>query len=485
MARKHAGMGALLLAFVVVVVSFVLAGFSTPGPESVPELEPMYAEPVTEEVQTATAETHDSSQASNQELEGEGANESSEGEDGLFEITDADFKVNRSFAGAPKAPEHVRGIYVSSWASGNQAKLDQLIKLARETEINSFVLDIKDVTGEVSYSSSIPFAQKIGATENIRIGSMPRLLERLKEEGIFPIARIVVFKDPLLASARPDFSILREDGSLWEDQKGTHWIDPFQQGVWDYNIALAEEAIRMGFGEIQWDYIRFPDAPGSYMRQAVYPGQNGRDRTDAIHGFLDYSREKLGKYGVPLTADVFGVTTSAKHDVGIGQIWEPFSSRVDVMLPMVYPSHYWKNAYGFEKPNYHPYEIVNTALTHAVQRSEKMERAARIRPWLQDFNYTKPDYTPAHVRAQIEATYDAGVYEWVLWHPGSRYTRAALATADGTAPVFARPGREFEAPIPEPETNILGEEVPTLKDKMGSRVRDSWIIIGNDTIYQR
>ena len=330
-------------------------------------------------------------------------------------------------------PEHIRGLYVNAWSAGSRRRLAALIELAQRTEINTFVIDIKDASGYVSHRTEVPFAHETGANRDVRIPSLARTLERLEEAGIYPIARIVIVKDPVLAAARPDLAVQDTAGGAWVDNKGIVWLNPYNREVWDYHIDLAREVAAMGVPEIQWDYVRFPDAPASVLARAHFPGRDGQPKTAAIRDFLAYSREELSAMFVRVTADVFGVTTSATHDVGIGQVWESFIDVVDVALPMVYPSHYWAGAFGFDRPNAYPYEIVRTALDDAMRRSALMEDAGTTRPWLQDFTLGEPRYGAPEVRAQIQAAYDVGIDEWVLWNPGSRYTEAALEPAGGFA----------------------------------------------------
>jgi hypothetical protein len=328
-------------------------------------------------------------------------------------------------------PEHIRGIYLNAWTAGSSARRGRLIDLVRRTELNSVVIDIKDATGYVSFASEIPLAQEVGATGEIRIRDLPGLLNELEEAGVYPIARIVVAKDPILSAARPDLAIQDSAGGPWLDQKEVMWLNFHNPEVWDYHLELALEVARAGFPEIQWDYVRFPDAPENYLSRTVYPGAMGRSKTLAVREFLGYTREALGAQGVQVTADVFGVTTSSRRDVGIGQLWEDFIDQVDAALPMVYPSHYWTGSFGIEEPNAHPYEIVRRALRDAVRRSAVVEGAGLTRPWLQDFSLGDPPYGSPEVRAQIQATYDAGIEEWILWNSGSRYTESALIPARG------------------------------------------------------
>ena len=328
-------------------------------------------------------------------------------------------------------PRAIRGLYANAWAAGSSARMDELIGIARRTEVNALVVDIKDASGYVSHRTKVPLAHEIGATGEIRIRDLPGLLDRLEREGIYPIARIVIVKDPILAEFRPELAVNDTAGGAWVDSKGFTWMNPYSRDVWDYHIALAREVAQLGFPEIQYDYVRFPDAPEQDLARAVYVGADGRSKPEVIGDFLRYAREELDDLDVRLTADVFGVTTSARRDVGIGQVWESFIDAVDAALPMVYPSHYWEGSFGFQVPNAHPYEIVRRALRDALERSAQVDGAGRTIPWLQDFSLGQPAYTSVEVRAQIQATYDAGIDEWILWNPGSRYTELALQPAEG------------------------------------------------------
>lgn len=334
-------------------------------------------------------------------------------------------------------PDVVKGLYLNAFAAGSERKLDRLISIANQTEINTFVIDVKE-GGEISYSSRVPLARAMGVDRNY-IADVRGMLRKLRANGIYPVARIVVFKDGPLAKARPDWAVQHVDGGDWLDRDGYRWVDSYNRQVWDYNIAIAREALELGFAEVQWDYVRFPDVPSSLMRQASWPAAEGRSKADGIRDFIVYSREQLGQYKVPISADVFGLTTSAGTDMGIGQLWEKLADVTDALLPMVYPSHYARGSYGIVHPNASPYETVKTALEHGVRRSAGIENGARIIAWLQDFTLGAPRYDASYVRAQIDAVYDAGLKDWVLWHPGSNYTVEALASADGRVPRLPRP----------------------------------------------
>ena len=366
-------------------------------------------------------------------------------------------------------PDAIRGIYMSAWAAGSRARSQALIDLATRTEINTFVIDLKDASGYVSYPTEVMIAREVGADQEIRIRDLIGLLERLQEADIYPIARIVMVKDPLLIRARREWAVQDSAGGVWVDSRGLVWANLHDKRVWEYHVQLAREAASIGFPEIQWDYVRFADAPQEDLDRAVFPGAEGRRRRDAVEAFLEYARAALEDSGVEMTLDVFGATTSAQSDVGIGQYWERFIGSVDVALPMVYPSHYWEGSFGIQDPNGHPYEIVRAALVAAVQRSKAVEGAGVTRPWLQDFTLGSPRYEAPEVRAQIQATYDAGIDEWLLWNASSRYTESALAPADGfprgVEPMMRAGGRivpvseRYSAMVLEAEERALARAV--------------------------
>jgi hypothetical protein len=323
-------------------------------------------------------------------------------------------------------PAVVRGIYLNRWVFGRQ-KFYDLMRLADTTEINAFVIDVKDATGELTYPSAVPTALQIGANRSPSVRDPRDRLAALRERGIHAIARIVVARDPLLARGKHDWAIHDTEGGLWIDGLGEPWVDAFHDSVWIYAAQLAEEAVLMGFDEVQYDYLRFPDEPPARLRRTVYPSRpDGETKRAAIRRNVRLLRHRVQALGVPFTLDIFGLTSSATGDLGIGQVWEDLASEADVVLPMVYPSHYRRGSYGIAHPNASPYETVRRALQDAVARSDAMPRSAKIRPYLQSFSIFRVRYTAAHVRAQIEATEDLGLTDWVLWNSSGNYPPAAL-----------------------------------------------------------
>ena len=346
------------------------------------------------------------------------------------------------FENAPAA-QPVKALYVNAWAFGS-SKLAQLVRLADSTEINAFVVDVKDDTGCLLYPSEVKVAQDIGATRCVRTRDVKSRLDTLHAHGIYAIARIVVAKDPLLAEHRVGWSVQHRDGGLWRDRIGSAWVDAYNDSVWIYAAQLAEEAVRLGFAEVQFDYVRFPDEPKEMMAQAIFSSRRkGETQRAGVQAGIAILVNRIQPLGAPVTFDIFGLTAAATGDLGIGQVWEDFVTVADVVLPMVYPSHYYKGSYGLAWPNAEPYRVVRNALREAIERSRPLAKSATIRPFLQAFTLgrRKPRYTPHHIREQIRAAEELGIKTWVLWNPRSVYQRDSLrpyresiATVTGGAP---------------------------------------------------
>src|SRR5437867_4630447 len=255
----------------------------------------------------------------------------------------------------------IKGLYVNAWAFGSP-KLWQLVRLADETEINAFVVDVKDDTGCLLYPSTVPTAEQIGANRCVRAKDARARLDTLAAHHIYAIARIVVAKDPLLAERKAAWSVKdRVTGALWRDRINSAWVDAYNDSVWIYSAQLAHEAAQMGFQEVQFDYVRFPDEPRERMATAIFPAhRSGQTQREAVREHVALLKDRLQTSGVPVTFDIFGLTASATGDLGIGQVWEDFVSVADVVLPMVYPSHYYRGAFGYAWPNGQPYRIVRS-----------------------------------------------------------------------------------------------------------------------------
>jgi len=326
-------------------------------------------------------------------------------------------------------PDTLRGLYVNRWAALGR-KLTDLIGVAKRTEVNALVIDVKDDRGFVLYRSKVPLAREIGADTAdghwMSSAKLRAVLDTMAAHKIYPIARIVVAKDPLLAEKKLDLAIKRKsDLKPWLDKNGHPWLDPHQRAVWQYAVDLAREAHELGFSEVQFDYVRFPDEK-RLISETTFPLANGRTRAQVIRDQLGFVRSALKPLGMRVTADVFGLTATDTTDMGIGQRWEMFVDQVDVVLPMIYPSHFARGTYKLRNPNAHPYKTIDHALKDAIARSDSVPNAAIVIPWYQDFTLGAPRYGAAEIRAQKKAGYDNGFQSWILWNPKSNYTLAAL-----------------------------------------------------------
>jgi hypothetical protein len=309
-------------------------------------------------------------------------------------------------------------------------KVWKLMEVAKTTEINALVIDVKDDRGLTLYHSNVAIAKEIGAGADghaMSRAKLKKLMDSLRANDIFAIARIVVAKDPMLAVKKPQWSIRKKADTTkpWLDKKGKPWLDPHHLGVWQYATDLGMEALSLGFSEVQFDYMRFPDEDG-LKKQASFPLAAGRRREEVIRQQLDTCQKQFHAVGARLTGDVFGLTSTAIDDMGIGQKWESFVDKLDVVLPMSYPSHYARHSYGLANPNAKPYETITHSIGDCIRRSAKVPGAAKLMPWYQDFTLGAPRYGKTEVRAQIQAGYDLGVHDWVLWNPSSNYTVDAL-----------------------------------------------------------
>ncbi|MDE6742391.1 MAG: putative glycoside hydrolase [Lachnospiraceae bacterium] len=328
----------------------------------------------------------------------------------------------------------VRGIYVTGPMAGS-ANMENLIDLIDQTELNTVVIDVKNDEGNITYQMDLQAAQEMGACINY-ISDMEGLMAELKEHNIYTIARIVCFKDPYLAEHNPQLALKKADGSNLTDAYGLTWVNPYKEEVWEYLTDVALAAADMGFDEIQYDYVRFPI--GNDAETADYGVDiQSYPREQAIMNFLDYATERLHEKGIPVTADVFGTIIGSAVDVEqVGQDYVGLGSTVDVLCPMIYPSHYGNGVFGYDVPDAYPYETVYAALMASNNELAGItdEDRAVVRPWLQAFTATWVSghiiYGGDEIREQIQAVYDAGYEEWILWNASNRYTDEGLEKAE-------------------------------------------------------
>lgn len=333
-----------------------------------------------------------------------------------------------------REPVKVKGIYVSGPVAGI-ARMDELIELVDQTELNAIVIDIKNDEGKVTYRMQSDQVQELEAGVGY-IPDIEALVKKCKEKNIYLIARIVAFRDPYLAEKKPEWAVHTKDGGIFRDKSGLAWVNPYERGVWDYLVEIATEAAAAGFDEIQFDYIRF--STDVKTEEVDYgPEDESIGKIGIITEFTEYMYEKLRPLGVYVAADVFGTVIENETDQQIvGQDYVKMAEHLDYICPMVYPSHYRNGSYGIAVPDADPYRTIYGACSASVQELGVLaeENRAQVRAWLQSFTASwvpgHISYGPQQIRAQIKGAYDAGYDEWILWNAAVKYQRDSLLTEE-------------------------------------------------------
>jgi hypothetical protein len=362
------------------------------------------------------------------------------------------------------APDSVRGIYITA-STATISKFDKLLELVDKTELNTIVLDFKDWKGQPAFKLKRASLQEFTVSHPV-IRDIDALVRKVHDKGIYLIGRIAVFQDPYLVAKKPEWALRDKRGGVWRDWKGISWVDPTHPDVWKYNVELAREAYSHGFDEINFDYVRFPsDGPIEQIKYATYDGKS--DKSAQMRKFFAYLDHELRRNAVtqytrdgvtrkeesvnmPISVDVFGLTMGREDGLGIGQRYQDVAPFFDAVSPMVYPSHYPPTYQGFANPAAHPYEIINDAMKWGVEKlayyrgetsidksnyrgfasiNSSGKPFGQLRPWLQDFDLGA-NYDAAMVRKEIQAVYDAGLDDWLLWNAGNNYTAGALEAVE-------------------------------------------------------
>ena len=316
-------------------------------------------------------------------------------------------------------PIRIKALYLTFWGASNNSKtLKNILKLIDETDANAVVVDVKNEYGSTQFWTGFEQANSYGAHKKRTNRDIKKFMKMMQERGIYTIARIVTFKDELQASNNPDYAIKKDDAnqSIWRNHDGMAWVDPFDKRSHDYAISIAEEAAKVGYDEINFDYIRFPAKKGLLLKKE----STQQNRIAAIESFLDEAKQRLRKYGVFISVDTYGNICWAKDDNGIGQTVSSLAAHADYLAPMLYPSGFSSGSFYFKYPSKHPYEVVYRSIKHIQDRIE----SRRVRPWLQHFkDYTRArvEYGHDEVQAQIKACDDIGTNGWMLWSPSSKY----------------------------------------------------------------
>jgi hypothetical protein len=393
-----------------------------------PDLEPPKEEPSQQEYSSSKNDTPE-------EETGQLPEENTLPEDTREEEYSKFFVPPAAAQAEPNPKIKAKGIYVTGNSAGLETRFQDFMDMIEATELNAMVIDVKNDHGVMTYPSEIEIVKEVMGQHFEPVRDIKKLLRRLEAKNIYPIARIVVFRDPRLPQFYPEWAIQKKDGGIWVDHRGFAWTNPYEKKVWDYNIAIAREAALMGFKEIQFDYVRFPENAENFDLQTSFANEGDAAKEEAINGFLIYAAEQLKDYDVHVSADIFGVIATYLTDKDdIGQNWEGVTPIVDYIYPMVYPSHYGPGFFGLSVPDANPRETILMALGDAIKRNAAVKSPARIRPWLQGFTATwiksNISYTPAQIREQIDAALERGIEEYFVWNAGNQYDARCFLTEE-------------------------------------------------------
>ena len=316
-----------------------------------------------------------------------------------------------------------KALYVSFWAAGSSKYMNRIFELVETTEINTVVVDVKNEFGSLSYKTDVPLAIKIGAHRERTIDNIDTFIKKLKEHGLYVIARVVVFKDDKLARANDEFALKDSNGTVWRNKEKLAWVDPFETKVHDYVAEIAADAASHGFDEINFDYVRFPLREGlSYQKEL-----NQTNRVRAISDFLKTANKKLLPYNIYTSVDTYGYVCWNKNDTNIGHTIKSLSDNADYIAPMLYPSGFGVGILGYTDPTDHPFEIINESINEGLCRANVLP--ARFRPWLQsfkDYGFDRKFFRSKEVSEQIKGAEQASCSGWMLWNSASRFTSAGL-----------------------------------------------------------
>lgn len=381
--------------------------------------------------------------------------------------TEQETSTEETDAAVPEAedtrvPVKVKGIYLASKPLNNESLMAELWGHMDETELNAVVIDIKDDYGMVTYD--MQGLEILDELQSVRIDikDMPSLMNTFKEHGIYTIARIVSLRDPHIGDVKPEWCLTNPDGTVYTDNSGYTWANPYKDEYWDYLLNIAKRCAEDGFDEIQFDYIRFCTDRGADECVFDEAEVRGRDKISIITEKVQYLSDNLKPLGVYVSCDVFGTIIGSRIDSRlVGQDYTVMSTIVDYMCPMIYPSHYAAGNFGLDMPDKHPYESILGALKLSKSVLSKSqtdgEKQAVVRPWLQSFtaswlgsgNYI--EYDAEAVRKEIQAVYDAGYDEWILWSVSVSYDYSGILSKEEGEAEYERI-LESRAALPPEET---------------------------------
>lgn len=342
-----------------------------------------------------------------------------------------DYSENKkpNFKDNPRRDD-IRGVYVSIPAASSPKFLNSLIALTKKSDINAFVIDVKDDNGNLLFRTDTEKKYMGKSKKYYPIKDIDKFIKKLKDNHIYLIARIVSFKSPRYSKRYQDEIITtKADGKPYTKKDKIIWVTPYSRNLWKYNMEIAKEAAKIGFNEIQFDYVRFPASNGGKLDKKLdYKNIYGETKPIAIQKYLQYARKELTPYNVYISADVFGQIGSLYDDMGLGQYWEAIANSIDYISPMAYPSHYGRGVYGLKNPDANPYKTVYHSTLDGINRNQNIGTPADIRPWIQAFTATWQKehikYGKKELNEQIKALKDLGINQYLLWNAKNTYKMA-------------------------------------------------------------
>ncbi len=352
-------------------------------------------------------------------------------------------------------PEEVRGFYMTAHSAASPKLRADLFAYARRNDLNAVVIDVKDASGLLSFQPKRP-SLAAHAPEKATMPDLDAVLKEAGDAGLYRIARVFVFQDPMYVKRFPAEAVQRKGGGVWADYKGVTWVDPASEAAWRYNVEVAKDVYARGFDEIQFDYIRFPS--DGNLASIAYTHYDGKTPKHAVirEFFAFMHRELEKKARIPISYDLFGyVTWYVDYDLGIGQLLVDALPHATAVSAMVYPSHYGAGTLGYANPAAYPYEIVADSLKKANRLYTRREQEcaevasgvrsatsgllmpcdgtlAHHRPWIQAFDIGAV-YDAAKLRAQIQAVRDQGGRGWLLWNARNVYKEFSVPTEDAAS----------------------------------------------------
>ena len=369
-------------------------------------------------------------------------------------------------------PQPCNALYLNISPAGLK-KIDDYIALADSTLINAFVIDIKDNEAPGFKADAM---KTFSPTSYSHAGSTKEELYRqavrkLHDKGYYVIGRITCFKDNYFAKDHPETCMSsKADGKPYQHSK-SYWPSPYNRLVWQYNVELAKEAVRkIGFDEINFDYVRFPDRLTKIDGLLDFKNVYSESKVEVIQRFVRYACDELHRLGVYVSVDVFGESSNPSYTTAYGQYWPAISTIADAICAMPYPDHFADKAFGLSRPWNQPYKLMKAWGKQAKGQQEKSPSPAVARTWIQAYHVMKSvdiagipndaSYIEKQVRGLFDAGLTGGYMTWLASCSIKTY-RAQEAAYDLDYPNLpeVEDGKTFITTDPKKAAKLISETV--------------------------